>query len=238
MTRPDLLGAAGGAVPFGGTAALSGARMSVAEGETVALVGPSGAGKSTLLLCLAGLLRPGRGVVSYDGMDLASLAPDELARLRLREFGFVFQGGDLMPELTLTENVELPLRLAGVGRREARERAERLLRRLGLDDARGRRPSEVSGGQAQRAAVARAVVHEPAVVFADEPTGALDSDNARGVMEVLLAATRDVGASLVMVTHDRSLAALSDRVVEVHDGRVRETAGDVSTEQLGRITAW
>nr|WP_243860759.1 ATP-binding cassette domain-containing protein [Cellulomonas uda] len=228
----------GVAVTFGVTAALSGASVRVAEGEAVALIGPSGAGKSTLLLCLAGLLRPDEGIVRYDGIDLTSAGPDELARIRLREFGFVFQGGDLMPELSLAENVELPLRLAGIPRRDAQERAERLLVHLGVGEARTRRPDEVSGGQAQRAAVARAVVHEPAVVFADEPTGALDTDNARGVMQVLLAATRDVGASLVMVTHDRSLASLTDRVVEVHDGRVHDVVGDAATEQLGRMPAW
>lgn len=138
-----------------------------------------------------------------------------------------------MAELTLAENVELPLRLAGASRRDARARASRLLDELGVADAAGRRPGEVSGGQVQRAAVARAVAHAPAVVFADEPTGALDSVNARAVLEVLLAATRAVGASLVMVTHDRSLATLTDRVLEVHDGRVGPPTGGLpSAEQL------
>ncbi|GEA85992.1 MULTISPECIES: ABC transporter ATP-binding protein [Cellulomonas] len=220
-------------VRFGATPALSGASMSVSSGEAVALVGPSGAGKSTLLLCLAGLERPSAGAVQYSGSDLAGLRVEDLAQLRLREFGFVFQGGDLMAELTLAENVELPLRLAGASRRDARARASRLLDELGVADAAGRRPGEVSGGQAQRAAVARAVAHAPAVVFADEPTGALDSVNARAVLEVLLAATRAVGASLVMVTHDRSLATLTDRVLEVHDGRVGPPTGGLpSAEQL------
>jgi putative ABC transport system ATP-binding protein len=175
---------------------------------------------------LAGLIRPSAGVVTFEGTDLATLRPDDLAALRLHRFGFVHQGGELMPELTLVENVEMPLRLAGIRGGAARRAATDLLEGLGVGPAAGRFPHEVSGGQAQRAAVARAVVHGPDVVFADEPTGALDSANGAAVMDLLLHAATEAGSTLVMVTHDLALAGMLDETVEIRDGVVRDrTAG-------------
>jgi putative ABC transport system ATP-binding protein len=213
----------GAVVAFGATTALDGVDLTVGEGETVALVGPSGAGKSTLLRCLAGLVAPQRGSVFFDGRDYAAMDDDARAAVRLREVGFIMQGGELVPELSLLENVELPLRLAEVRPRVARERALFMLDRLGIADEARRRAHEVSGGQAQRAAVARALVHSPRVVFADEPTGALDSTNGRAVMDALTGLVRSSGAALVMVTHDRGLAAELSRQIEVRDGRATES---------------
>lgn len=215
-----LIDVASVVVAYGTTTALAGASMQLAEGESLALVGPSGAGKSTLLRCMAALVRPSEGRVTYLGQDLGALGVDARAELRLHDFGFVLQGGELMPELTLAENVELPLLLAGTRRVDARRRASSLLEMLGVGREAGRLPHEVSGGQAQRAAVARAVVHGPSVVFADEPTGALDEANGAAVMTTLRAAASAAGSALVMVTHDAGLAAQLDRVLEVHDGRV------------------
>jgi putative ABC transport system ATP-binding protein len=209
----------GAVVVFGATTALAGADLEMVQGESVALVGPSGAGKSTLLACLGGLVRPTRGAVVIGGRDLSGLDAYELADYRLREVGSVMQNGELLPELTLEENVQLPLRLAGEKPRVARRRALDLLAELGVGEAAHRRPDDVSGGQAQRAAVARALVHSPRLVLADEPTGALDSANGRLVMQALLEGVAGRGATLVMVTHDHELAAMLDRVVEVRDGR-------------------
>ena len=215
-----LIDVASVVVAYGKTTALAGASMQLTGGESLALVGPSGAGKSTLLRCMAALVRPSEGRVTYLGQDLEALGVDARAELRLHDFGFVLQGGELMPELTLAENVELPLLLAGTRRVEARRRAASLLEMLGVGREAGRMPHEVSGGQAQRAAVARAVVHGPSVVFADEPTGALDEANGAAVMATLRASASASGSALVMVTHDAGLAAQLDRVLEVHDGRV------------------
>jgi putative ABC transport system ATP-binding protein len=206
---------------FGPTAALAHANVTVGPGERVALVGPSGSGKTTLLYCLAGLLRPDQGVVSFGGRDLAGLSDEERSAVRLRSFGFVFQFAELVPELTLRENIALPMDLLGVPRRRRRAgRVDDLIHRLGLTGSADRRPARVSGGQVQRAAVARAVAHSPAVVFADEPTGALDSANGEVVVDLLFELSREQGAALVLVTHDPQLAARADRTVELRDGRV------------------
>ncbi|MEU3452350.1 ABC transporter ATP-binding protein [Micromonospora sp. NPDC006766] len=206
---------------FGPTPALAGASVSVRAGEVVALMGPSGSGKSTLLHCLAGILRPDQGRVHYRGTELTSLSDAARSALRRREFGFVFQFGQLVPELTCLENVALPLRLERVPRREAERRATEWLDRLEVTDVAGKRPGEISGGQGQRAAVARALVTGPRVVFADEPTGALDSLNGERVMRLLAAAAREAGAAVLLVTHEARVAAYSDREVVVRDGRAR-----------------
>lgn len=220
-----LLGLRDVTFSYGRDPVLRGATLAVREGETVALLGPSGAGKSTLLACMAGLRRPTGGVVELWGEDLARAGRDRLAELRLRTFGFVLQDGGLLDELSLRENVELPLRLAGVPAREAAGRAGGVLDALGIDaETGGRRPAEVSGGQQQRAAVARAVVHGPAVVFADEPTGALDETSSSTVVDLLVRATSRAGCALVMVTHNPALAARMDRRLHVHDGHVVEDA--------------
>lgn len=203
---------------YGSAAALRGVGLAVAAGEAVAVVGPSGSGKSTLLHCLAGLVRPTRGTVEAAGTDLGSLGPEALARHRRQYFGFVFQSGLLVADLPLVENVALPLLLDGVARSEALERARRGLEELGVGDLARRRPGQVSGGEAQRVAVARALVNGPAVVFADEPTGALDSANARHVVDVVLAGVGRTGSALVLVTHDMDVARRLDRIVPLRDG--------------------
>ncbi|MGC5333207.1 ABC transporter ATP-binding protein [Micromonospora sp. DT62] len=207
---------------FGPTRALAGASMRVHPGEVLAVMGSSGSGKSTLLHCLAGIARPDSGRVLYAGRDLATLSDAERSALRREEFGFVFQFGQLVPELTCLENVALPLRLGRVGRREAERRAAEWLDRLEVVEVAGKRPGEVSGGQGQRVAVARALVTRPRVIFADEPTGALDSLNGERVMRLLTAAARDTGAAVVLVTHEARVAAYSDREVVVRDGRTRD----------------
>ncbi|MEU2664845.1 ABC transporter ATP-binding protein [Micromonospora sp. NPDC007220] len=207
---------------FGPTRALAGASMRVHPGEVLAVMGSSGSGKSTLLHCLAGIARPDSGRVRYAGRDLAALSDAERSALRREEFGFVFQFGQLVPELTCLENVALPLRLGRIGRREAERRAAEWLDRLEVAEVAGKRPGEVSGGQGQRVAVARALVTRPRVVFADEPTGALDSLNGERVMRLLTAAARDTGAAVVLVTHEARVAAYSDREIVVRDGRTRD----------------
>jgi putative ABC transport system ATP-binding protein len=207
---------------FGPTKALDGASMSVAPGEVVAVMGPSGSGKSTMLHCLAGIIPPDSGTVTYAGRDLGAMADVPRSALRRTDFGFVFQFGQLVPELTCVENVALPLRLGGRKRREAEAQAREWLARLEVDDVAGKRPGEVSGGQGQRVAVARALVTDPKVIFADEPTGALDSLNGEHVMRLLTDTSRDTGAAVILVTHEPRVAAYSDREVIVRDGHTRQ----------------
>ncbi|OUC94874.1 ABC transporter ATP-binding protein [Streptosporangium minutum] len=226
MSRPTpnapLLVAENLVKSFGVTPALDGASLQVHSGEVLALLGSSGSGKSTLLHCLAGILTPDSGRVSYAGQDMAALSDARRSALRRTEFGFVFQFGQLVPELTCLENVALPLRLAGMRRREATRRAAGLLERLEVADVADKRPGQASGGQGQRVAVARALVTGPRVIFADEPTGALDSLNGERVMQLFIAAARETGAAVVLVTHEARVAAYSDREATVRDGRVRE----------------
>ncbi|MGA8114755.1 MAG: ABC transporter ATP-binding protein [Actinocatenispora sp.] len=207
---------------FGATPALTGASMHVRAGEVVAVMGSSGSGKSTLLHCLAGILRPDSGRVLYRDTELSSMSDRDRSALRRSDFGFVFQFGQLVPELTCLENVALPLRLDGVKRREAERRATEWLERLEVTDVAGKRPGEVSGGQGQRVAVARALVTTPRVVFADEPTGALDSLNGERVMRLLTEAARQSGAAVLLVTHEPRVAAYSDREIVVRDGKSRD----------------
>jgi putative ABC transport system ATP-binding protein len=206
---------------FGATLALDGAGMAVAPGEVVAVMGPSGSGKSTLLHCLAGIVAPDSGSVRYAGREMATMSDAQRSALRRTEFGFVFQFGQLVPELSCLENVALPLRLGGVKRKVAEARAREWLDRLEVGDTAAKRPGEVSGGQGQRVAVARALVTAPKVVFADEPTGALDSFNGEQVMRMLTATAKDSGAAVVLVTHEARVAAYSDREVIVRDGKTR-----------------
>jgi putative ABC transport system ATP-binding protein len=207
---------------YGPTKALDGAAFSIHPGEVVAVMGPSGSGKSTLLHCLAGIVVPDSGSITYDGRELATMSDAQRSALRRSEFGFVFQFGQLVPELTCVENVALPLRLNGTSRKEAERAALTWLERLEVDDLAKKRPGEVSGGQGQRVAVARALVTRPRVLFADEPTGALDSLNGERVMELLTDAARSAGAAVVLVTHEARVAAYSDREIVVRDGRSRD----------------
>lgn len=205
---------------FGQTAALDGADIEIQPGEIVAVMGPSGSGKSTLLHVLAGILRPQAGEIHLGDRRIDTLPDAARSRLRLTEFGFVLQFGDLVPELSLRENVELPLRLLGTRKAAARDRARALLRELEVDDVADRRPGQVSGGQAQRAAVARALSQRPAVVLADEPTGALDSATGELVLDALTGLARRQGSSVLLVTHEARVAAYADRTVFLRDGRI------------------
>lgn len=209
---------------FARTEALRGVSAEINAGETVAITGPSGSGKSTLLLCLAGILRPEAGEVTYVGQRLDVLGEAERTRLRRREMGVVLQFGQLVPELTAVQNVVLPLLLEKHDRAAAHRSALSWLERLGAADLADQTPAELSGGQAQRVAVARALVTGPRVVFADEPTGALDTVAGEQVLTQLLDAVRHTDATLVMVTHDNRVAARADREITLRDGAV-EGAG-------------
>jgi putative ABC transport system ATP-binding protein len=205
---------------FGETPALRGASLSVRAGEIVAVMGPSGSGKSTLLHCLAGILVPDSGEVYFDGRRLDVLREAERSSLRRDRFGFVFQFGQLVPELTAEENVALPLLLGGTRREEALREARSWFQRLNLEGMERHRTGEMSGGQSQRVALARGLVANPDVLFADEPTGSLDSLSGEVVMELLTSAARERGSTVVLVTHEPRVAAYADREVIVRDGRV------------------
>ncbi|MEW1958430.1 ABC transporter ATP-binding protein [Kineococcus sp. NPDC059986] len=216
----DILTARGLVMAYGPTRALDGVDVTVRAGESVAVMGPSGSGKTTLLHVLAGILRPTAGAVDLAGTDLLALSDAQRTTLRRTDFGFVFQSGQLLSELPAEENAALPLLLAGQSRAAATERAGGLLRRLGLAGTERRRPGELSGGQAQRVAIARALVGRPKVVFADEPTGALDQATGREVLDLLTSVARENGAALVVVTHDAGVARWCDRTLAMRDGRV------------------
>ncbi|MET8865678.1 ABC transporter ATP-binding protein [Nonomuraea sp. NPDC004580] len=205
---------------FGQTTALGGVDITVPAGEAVAIMGPSGSGKSTLLHCLAGIMKPDDGEVHLLGRRIDTLGERRRSALRRTRFGFVFQFGQLLPELPADENVALPLMLGGVPRTQAVRQAREWFWPLGLNGMETRRPGELSGGQAQRVAIARALVTKPAVVFADEPTGALDQQTGQETMRLLVEATKHNGACLIVVTHDPNVASWCDRTVEVRDGRL------------------
>ncbi|MEU3625012.1 macrolide ABC transporter ATP-binding protein [Amycolatopsis coloradensis] len=207
---------------FGPDQALSAAGLELGQGEIVAVMGPSGSGKSTLLHCLSGIVRPDRGQVLFRGRALSAMSDIERSALRRTEFGFVFQFGQLVPELTCLENVALPLRLGGMKRRPAERLAETWLGKLEVTDVAGNTPGRVSGGQGQRVAMARALITEPSVIFADEPTGALDTFSGEQVMRLLSETAKQTNAAVVLVTHEPRVAAYSDREVIVRDGRTHE----------------
>jgi putative ABC transport system ATP-binding protein len=209
---------------FGQTPALRGASLSVVAGEILAIMGPSGSGKSTLLHCLAGILTPEAGEVWFGTRRVDTMRENDRSALRRARFGFVFQFGQLVPELTAQENVALPLLLGGARRGQALPAARGWLARLGLDGLELRRPGELSGGEAQRVALARALVAGPEVLFADEPTGSLDSLTGEQVMDLLTTAARDQGTTVVLVTHEARVAAYADREVVVRDGKVTALA--------------
>lgn len=215
------------ALSFGETPALRGATVAVESGEILAIMGPSGSGKSTLLHCLAGILVPDSGEVSYDGTRLDDKSEAERSAIRRDRFGFVFQFGQLVPELTSIENVALPLLLGGVRRSQALAAAAPWFERLDLAGLEERRSGELSGGQAQRVALARGLVHQPTVLFADEPTGSLDSLTGEQVMDLLVAVTRQQQTTVVLVTHEPRVAAYADREVIVRDGKVSTPAHQV-----------
>ena len=215
--------------------ALDGVTLTFERGTFTAVMGPSGSGKSTLLQLAAGLDRPTQGRVRFEGADLHGLGERQLARLRREQIGFVFQSFNLLAALTAEQNVVLPSRLAG--RRLPRATVREALRRVGLEDRRGHRPAQLSGGQQQRVAIARALVGSPDVVFADEPTGALDTRAGRAVLALLRELTDETGATLVMVTHDPTAAAWADRVVFMADGRLAGELAAPTAEQVAeRLT--
>ncbi|MBD0709282.1 MULTISPECIES: ABC transporter ATP-binding protein [unclassified Streptomyces] len=203
---------------YGTEQAVNGADFTLKPGEVAAIMGSSGSGKSSLLYCLAGVLAPSAGTVTFDGIHLGALPDMELSALRRTRLGFVFQYGELLPELTVEENAALPLRLAGISKDHAHVMAAHVLGRLGMRDLLQRRTSKLSGGQSQRVAVARALVHRPDVVFADEPTGALDSANAEMVLKEFLWLARRQKTAVVMVTHDSEVAAKADTQYTMTDG--------------------
>ncbi len=210
---------------FGEVTALAGVDLAIGRGEAVAAMGPSGSGKSTLLHCLAGIERPDSGEVHLAGRRIDRLSERERSRLRAAELGFVFQSGQLLPELPAVENVALPLMLTGSTRRRAVAEAHRWFGPLGIDGLEERRPGELSGGQAQRVAIARALVARPRAVFADEPTAALDRTTGAGVVALLVRACRASGAALLVVTHDPEVARACDRTVLLRDGAVVAPGG-------------
>jgi len=203
---------------FGGSRALRGASVELRRGEILAVTGPSGSGKSTLLLCLAGVLTPDGGEVHYDGRRIDRESESVRSRLRRSEFGVLFQFGQLVAEMTAAENVALPLLLEGAHRRDAMSRAREWLGRFGVEEFADKLPGQMSGGQSQRVAVARALVTDPAVLFADEPTGALDTVAGERVMTELTRVARETDTAVVLVTHDARVAAYGEREIVVRDG--------------------
>lgn len=222
MSDTAVVEARGVSVTYGETKAVRSVDLRLDAGDRVVLMGASGSGKSTLLHCLAGVLPPDEGEVWFEGRRLDTLRDGQRSDLRLRRMGVIFQFGDLVPELTLVENVMLPLLLTGRRRDQARRAALETLDALGVAGVADRRAGAVSGGQAQRAAVARAVVHEPPVIFADEPTGSLDTVNAEAVLDVLVSLASDRRAALLVVTHDHQVASHLDRLVTMRDGAIAE----------------
>jgi putative ABC transport system ATP-binding protein len=210
--------------------ALRGVSLEVPVGQFTAVMGPSGSGKSTLMHLLAGLDTPTAGTVSIGGEDITKMTDKQLTRLRRRHIGFVFQQFNLLPTLTAEENILLPLSIAG--RKPDRETVEALMTRVGLDDRRGHRPAELSGGQQQRVAIARALVSQPTVLFADEPTGNLDSASGAAVLDLLRDAVAVDGQTTVMVTHDPRAAAVADRVLFLADGLIVDDLAEPSEDQI------
>jgi putative ABC transport system ATP-binding protein len=230
VTHPYLIEARDVIKSFGQTPALRGASVAVGPGEILAIMGPSGSGKSTLLHCLAGIYVPDHGEVWFDGRRVDVLGEDERTRLRRTAFGFVFQFGQLVPELTAVDNVALPMLLNRTSRKAAYKTAGNWLDRLGLADKHTNRTGELSGGEAQRVAVARALALGPKLIFADEPTGSLDSLTGEKVMDLMTGLAREQGTTVVIVTHDARVAAYADRVVMVRDGLVSVDLGTVGDQ--------
>lgn len=205
---------------FGNLEVLRDVSLSVGEGEIVAIMGPSGAGKTTLLQIAGSLDRPDSGEVIYDGVAITSMREKALAKFRNRNIGFIFQFHELLPEFTARENVAMPALIAGEKRKVAFEKAETILRRLGLSERLSHKPAELSGGEKQRVAIARALINNPRIVLADEPTGSLDSHNREEIHSLIAELCREEGHTFLIVTHDSSLTSIAHRIVEMRDGRI------------------
>lgn len=201
--------------------ALQGIDLPISEGEFVAIQGPSGSGKSTLMHILGCLERPTQGEVVIEGVNIAELSQDELAEIRGKKIGFVFQQFNLLPRTTAQKNVEMPLVFLGIGRRERHKRAAEQLEKVGLGDRLNHTSSQLSGGEQQRVAIARALVSNPTIIFADEPTGNLDTNSSMEIMAIMRK-LNDEGKTLVVVTHDSEIANWADRIVHMQDGRIME----------------
>lgn len=214
---------------FGQTEALRGVSLDVEPGEVLAIMGPSGSGKSTLLHSLAAITAVDNGEIDFDGKRIDKLSDKERSILRRTAFGFVFQFGQLVPELSVHDNVAMPLLLNGVHRKEAYARAKKWIEQVGLSGKEASLPGEISGGQAQRVAIARAMVIEPKVLFADEPTGSLDSLNSEKVMELFIRTAKENDTTVIMVTHEPTIAAYADREVIVRDGQIAGANANVNT---------
>jgi putative ABC transport system ATP-binding protein len=206
--------------------AVDGVSLRVDPGEMIALLGPSGSGKTTLLLLIAGLLRPERGTVHYDGRDLSSLSNNQVSDYLLREVGFIYQNCHLMPRVSAIENAAIKLLLGGIGMRRAQARASPWLHRVGLGDCFGRTPGELSGGERQRVAIARALAGEPRLILADEPTGNLDSARSEEIVAMLHSIAHERGAAVVIATHDSEAAARADRRCTLRDGKLHDSGRD------------
>jgi putative ABC transport system ATP-binding protein len=217
-----------------GVRALDGIDLEIAKGEFVVIAGPSGSGKSTLLQLLGALDRPTAGTIGFEGRDLAGLGDGELAALRLRTLGFVFQQFNLIPTLSARDNVEIALAPAAIQAAERGRRARELLERVGLGERAGHLPSQLSGGEQQRVAIARALANEPEVVLADEPTGNLDTKSGDSILALLYALWEEAGLSVIVVTHDPAIAATAPRVLRLADGRVAAEEGGATSSPVLR----
>ncbi|MBR1687262.1 MAG: ABC transporter ATP-binding protein [Prevotella sp.] len=216
---------------FGSLSVLKGIDLHISRGEVVSIVGPSGAGKTTLLQIIGTLDAPDSGTVSIDGIDTGQLSKKKLSDFRNRHIGFVFQFHQLLPEFTAIENIMIPAYIAGTSQREARKRAEELLAFMGLTDRANHKPSELSGGEKQRVAVARALVNHPAVILADEPSGSLDTKNKTELHQLFFDLRDRFGQTFVIVTHDETLAALTDRTIKMRDGLLEQDEPAVGEEE-------
>ena len=200
--------------------ALRGVNMGVKRGEMIAVMGPSGCGKTTLLNCFSGLDDLSKGKVTVEGVDLAKMSDDQKSEFRAKRMGFIFQAYNLLPVLTAQENVELPLLLAGVSESEAHATSLDVLKMVGLGEWRSHKPMELSGGQQQRVTIARALVNKPAIVWADEPTGNLDSENSQEIIKLLRSLNQQYGLTLVLVSHDTQIAQQTDRIIRMRNGQI------------------
>lgn len=205
---------------FGSLEVLKGIDLHIDKGEVVSIVGPSGAGKTTLLQIIGTLDRPDAGTITIDGIDVSKLSSKKLSDFRNQHIGFVFQFHQLLPEFTAIENIMIPAYIAGVSHREARQRAEELLKFMGLSDRASHKPNELSGGEKQRVAVARALMNHPAVILADEPSGSLDSKNKEELHQLFFDLRDKFGQTFVIVTHDEQLASITDRTIHMRDGQL------------------